>query len=544
MISRAERAWLIGAVDVAFALCAVPYIVAATFGPPDLERGGTFWFVSDFSQYQAAMREAGWSSSWLVHDRFTAEPHTPALMYTLYVAIGKLAAVTGADAVALFGALEWFSRAALVAALYAFAATFLRLPSQRRLAVLLAGSTLGLGALAVPARSVLMSLGAAPLAERLPTTITLFLEISSFGMFLTAPHLQLGLTCTLLCAPVYLRARAGQRGWLLALAALVALLSLVHPFNLPVLATVLIADALIGSRGQAAGLRVAAVVLASAAPLAAYNALLFRFDLFWSATYGGSQNLMPSPLPWIVPVDFGLVLLVAPAAWPALRTWPADRRRLLLLWLGLGFMFLYVPVPYQRRFGMGLQPALAVLAAVGLSTVSAWMRTHRWGTMRRRLANYALAIVAAATSTLVYASVIASAATNSPAEIYPWSRAEADAGRWLAWHSGGRDVVLASTAFANPLVGIIDGRVVHGHIVATKDSPVKEALVERFYAADITVAERSELLRRSTATVVAFGPHERALGATSLAGQPELYPIYDERGVAWYRVRRDAEVAS
>jgi hypothetical protein len=138
----------------------------------------------------------------------------------------------------------------------------------------------------------------------------------------------------------------------------------------------------------------------------------------------------------------------------------------------------------------------------------------------------------------VYVALIASAATNKPAEVYLWTRAEAQAADWLAWHTSAADVVLASTPFANPLVGAFDGRVVHGHIVATRDSAAKQALVGRFYSAEASPAERSDILAQTGATVVALGPQERALGAQSLDDQPDLQPLYEQDGVAFFGVRR------
>ncbi len=198
---------------------------------------------------------------------------------------------------------------------------------------------------------------------------------------------------------------------------------------------------------------------------------------------------------------------------------------------------MYLPVPYQRRFGFGLQPALAVLAAVGLLAANAWMRRRAWGPIRRRLVNYGVAFAAVMTSILVYFTLLVSAATNAPTEVYLWSRTEADAARWLADHSTASDVVLADTLFANPLVGAIDGRVVHGHVVATRDSAWKESRVKRFYSPDTSAAERSQLLRTLGATVVALGPRERSLGVATLAAQPDLDLVYDRHGVQWYRVR-------
>jgi hypothetical protein len=126
--------------------------------------------------------------------------------------------------------------------------------------------------------------------------------------------------------------------------------------------------------------------------------------------------------------------------------------------------------------------------------------------------------------------------SNKPAEVYLWTRPEAAAAAWLGAHSTARDVVLASTELANPLAGAIDGRVVHGHIVATLHSEQKESLVKQFFAAETTPRQRRDLLAESGATLVAVGPRERALGVTDLAAQPGLDLIYDQDGVQLYRV--------
>jgi hypothetical protein len=46
------------------------------------------------------------------------------------------------------------------------------------------------------------------------------------------------------------------------------------------------------------------------------------------------------------------------------------------------------------------------------------------------------------------------------------------------------------------------------------------------------------LLSETGATVVAFGPGERALGATDLSQQPELSLVYERDGVEFFRVSR------
>jgi hypothetical protein len=513
-------------------LCGLPYLLSALLGPTDLEREGTFWFMRDFSQYQAAMREGASQSGWLIHDHFSAEPHQPALMYPLYVGAGKVASLLGVPHTSIFVALEWLGRFAVLGSVYAFSATFLRDNNARRLAVLLALGTLGLDTFAALARGTFDAVGLSSVGNLLPDAINPYLEVSSFGALLSAPHLMLGLALTLVCAPIYFQAVHRRGAWLIALGATVLALSLVHSFNAPVLVSVLVVHAaLTGPRAWSAAI----VAACAAAPVTVNSVLLYATDPFWSGTYG-AQNLMPSPPPWSLPLDFGLVLLAAPLAWGQLRGWPAEQRRLILLWIGLGLVWMYAPVPYQRRFAFGMQPALAVLAAVGLLEAQSWLVCRGVLGWRKRLAGYVVVVCGLSTSMLVYFAVLGSAVADRPAEVYLWTRAEADAARWLASHSDASDVVFASTEFANPLAGWIDGRVVHGHIVATLHGEDKAALVRAFYSGSASAAERSELLAASHATIVAFGPRERTLGASSLASQPELRLIYDHDGVEFYRL--------
>ena len=131
-VRRGDTGWLIGIAAAVAILCGLPYVLAAALGPPDLDRLGTFWFGKDFSQYAAAMREGARQSGWLIHDHFSVEPHTAALMYPLYVAAGKLAAALELSNVTVFATLEWLGRLAVLGAVYVFAAAFVEGRRQRR----------------------------------------------------------------------------------------------------------------------------------------------------------------------------------------------------------------------------------------------------------------------------------------------------------------------------------------------------------------------------------------------------------------------------
>src|SRR5581483_6622339 len=150
--------------------------------------------------------------------------------------------------------------------------------------VLLALGTLGLDTVAALAREAFAAVGLDGVAQLLPDAINPYLEVSSFGALLSAPHLMLGLALTLMCAPLYLRAISPvRRARDVALLGLTVLtLSLVHSFNTPVLVTVLFGHAaLTGRRAWPAGV----VAAAAAAPMALYSFVLYATNLFWAGTY-------------------------------------------------------------------------------------------------------------------------------------------------------------------------------------------------------------------------------------------------------------------
>src|SRR5204863_5016152 len=134
---------------------------------------------------------------------------------------------------------------------------------------------------------------------------------------LGAPHLGLGLSATLMGLVLFLAASRGSRAALAWLAADVLVLSLVHPFNLPTV---------VSTFGAYAGVRcwrerrlaiwpVLACIVGgiAGAPLLLYNFITFTFDPFWSKTHG-EANVIPSPRPWELPIDYGVVFLLAAVA--------------------------------------------------------------------------------------------------------------------------------------------------------------------------------------------------------------------------------------
>lgn len=578
--STVERARLALIAGMLFLLTLVPPTAARLFGPADRVHIGTYWYTSDFSVYLAAMREGMASPSWLVHNHMTAEPHAPAFIFPLYVGLGKAAGALGVPLLAAYGALETLGRIALLASAYAFASRFITVPSLRLLAFTLA---LGSGGLGVWVSLAQRLLGA---GEGEVRPFNAGVEITPFGTLFSAPHLPLGLAATLLAIILAASAFEGSRTALAALAIDLLVLGLVHPFNLPVLlatcaagAALRLARALVdadrspepapdggartpdsareasdpeggaGARGRRAAhalarrLRASAwpvatalVAAAAGAPLVLYNALTFSRDPFWSATYG-EQNLMRSPRPWELPLDCGVVFLLAPLGLVALSQQsrgaeprdgtlaPAgDRARateLLLVFVGVVLVFIYLPVSFQRRFAVGLVPALATLAALGwpLLHQGALRLADRLGAgpatrrrVARRLIVYPLVILGFTATAFVYLGIVMSAATNAPIPFYFVDRDTYTLGTYLAARSGPDDVVLGAYETGNVLAGMLPGRVVLGNIGVTPRAREKGEAIRALYAGELTAEQARAFLRASGATFLIVGEQERKLG--------------------------------
>lgn len=503
----------------------IPPTLGRLYGPQDRVHVGTYWYNQDFTQYQATMREAATSPSWLVHDHSSAEPHEPVFMFPLYSAIGKLATATSLDALAVYAAVEMAGRVVLSIALYVFAASMIGSVAGRRLAFVLTAFSSGLSFWAFVGQAFLGTVPSSP--EIRPGGTTYVVEVVTFGNFFTAPHLALGLAATLVAVVLFAAASRGSRRALALLAANIATLGLLNPFNLPVLLCVFGIHAVWRSLGERHAVRWAfaacAAATGAAVPMLVYNFTIFSLAPFWGLAYG-ADNRLPSPAPWSLPVEFGIALLLAPFGALALRRARTSEQALLITWLLVGLVCMYAPVAYQRRFAFGLQPALATLAAIGwpLALSGIHALSYRFGVRRcfgraavRRLATSVIALLAFPTTGIAFLVIALSAATNEPMNLYMVDRDTYEIGQWIAERSGPNDVVAGSLSTGNALSGIVPGRVVarweRNH--ATLNGESKSAAISAMYQGELSPGEMNAFLDENRATYLIVGPEERKLGA-------------------------------
>ncbi|MFN8524725.1 MAG: hypothetical protein U0821_16635 [Chloroflexota bacterium] len=524
----ARREWVFAAAIALFAvaLVEIPYAIAYAQAANGAVFVGMLWVPTDMAQYIGAMREGAASTSWLIHDHLSSEPHPPVLMYTYYVALGKLAGLVAADQRLTYHAAEIASRAGLVVVGYVLASELLERPSERRLALILMVFASGLTALLITV-SILVG------AELNLRTVDFHRpEISTFVLLFTAPHFQFGMTLILLIAFVYARSWRRSSVWNPALGAVASmLLGLTNSFSLvPVIASVgghAALMVLLRRRLWSGGVATAAAVIGSALPFVAYSALVFRADPFWSDTYW-RQNFQLSAAPLDLAIGYGAVLLLALVGVRRYARSLDAGRAVVLVWAATGLALMYAPLTIQSRFGIGVQPMLAILAAVGFGVAR---QTLVGGLLGRLLIGRVLLTVIGVQALfgssllLLLAAVQQMSAPPSPyadSSVYR-SAALNEVGRWLAPRIGESEVIVAETLTANHLAGMTRGRVYAGHTVATLDYDVKDQEVNAFYSSLIGTREGRQWLLDRRIRYLVVGPRERALreGPIPLDGLPE-----------------------
>lgn len=523
---------------VASVLVVVPYLVALLRPPEGYLLARTLYYGNDLSQYLAAMGDGAASTSWLIQDHLTAEAHNPAFMYPFYVFMGKAAGIFGLPPLVVFALASALSVPALVFAAYSFSAAFAQSPKERRAALifLILASGLGIWAAAVTSAGSTGDSGGTGFSYDRA-------EVSTYLLPFGPPHLTLALALLL----VWGRALAGwswQRTprYLGIMAISVLGVGLLNPFTLATMVALSCVHALFRwiSTGRFPWTEALAALMVSAvaAPLLAANVSTFALDPFWSLTYG-RQNTTGSPPPWTLAVDFGLLLPLAVVGALNRKVW-AEQRALLFLWAVSLLALMYLPVPFQRRFGFGLQPALAVLGGLGMAHLSDLLRKRRMLVFGLGLRT-ALAVGLFSGTMLGYVLLLMAASGIGPlgATVYE-PRGNLLAAEWLASHSGEKDVLLVSTETGNYLAGRIRGRVVVGHKAGTVDYDAKEALIERFFNPATGPAERLEVVQETKATLIFLGKRERALGGAPLREEDGFSLLYDANSVQIYRVERQS----
>lgn len=506
---RAERRWVLAWAVVVVAVSSLPYLYGAAITPHGYRFVGFTHNIDDAFVYMSWARQAA-DGSFFIRNLFTNEPQAGRAFNVLFLAMGWTARYTHLPPEWVFHLFRAVLGTALIMAVWSFGRRFLVSREQRKMLVLLAGFSSGIGWLIPGAR---MPVG--PIDEWQPEAVT-FLSIYLNPLFLAGMLLMLGTLHYLLAAE-----KTGRFGDAVRAGICLLVLGNVHTYDVVTTAAVwtayLAASAFLDRAVKTRTLCLSFVAALTAAPAAAYQYWVYRTDEVFRVRV---HTPAESPAVWSLLAGYGLVLAgaAAGAVLAARRTAQRDSTgktandvRLLIAWAVTGFIIPYAPFAQQRKLIMGLHIPLCVLCAYAAGAV-----LQRIAMPWRRLALVGFVAAASITNVLFVSEDIRFLNQGTTAPRYPAyvSEPELAAMRWIAKNTPADSTILAPPSFSLFTPGFTGRQVYYGHWSETPDYAGK---IRQWVRAEKNTRAFESLLRQSRADYfVIFGSSRPAVKQAGL----------------------------
>jgi hypothetical protein len=542
--------WLLAA-GVALAatlLLLIPYVLGYALAQPGTEFTGILMNPEDSNSYFAKMLQ-GYHGQWMYSIPFTPEDHAPAFLGGFYIGLGHLARIVNIDLVTIWHIARVLLGLILFLTTFVFIAHFVPDKATRWTAYLLSVFGSGLGWILFLLNQPHW-LGAFPVDFKMP-------EAHLFFTALTFPHVELGTVLIMLSFMIVERAFAGiarnpadTHVWAWGiLAGIVNLaVTVVYPFLIYLIGTTLgfywVWKCVQTRRVLLRQGLLTALTILVPAPLILYYAVTLLTNPVLRAWEAQSVTASP-PWPHYL-VAYGLLLLLA-----LVLLWRRPNARFALLWSWLlaVALLVYAPLNSQRRFVEGVHVPLSILAAAGLcEVVLASLGSTRWfqrvserpgytAEGLKRLSVISFLAFTSVSNIYVLLSISVTTAWQQPYPLFR-SREEVAATRWLQVNASRQARVLGAYETGNWIAARAGNRVILGHWAETVDWETRFDEVARFYSRNTDDAWRTALLDRYHIRYVFAGPRERALGDFDPSQASYLEPVFSNRDVALYEVRR------
>ena len=352
------------------------------------QRSGILTNPRDYLSYAAWARQ-GWQGHWWFYDLYTTQPHPSAYFNPLFYALGRLAALTGADVI-------WVMHLAALAA--TFGTVWLMFEVARGLGLSWRAAVLA-SALAA------FSTGFSPLIGWLPRgSIPAFwrqgvdihyCDTLPLTTFLVAPYQAIGLFNLVLLMRVMLWTQEGQgkrRAMRLGLTAIVAGWGVSsRPYEFPLMALgygmyVALAGMRPSARESEGDFRAARLILLAmlliSGPLLLYDHWLSKQPV-WETFAKKSLDIPFDRGAWIV--GYGMVFWLALAGMALVPRMLSRYRRMVWIagWAASALVALIVLRIPQTKLSGGVYLALCLLAALAIEQMAQRIAAMRWRAGRR-----------------------------------------------------------------------------------------------------------------------------------------------------------------
>lgn len=517
MADTTRRWWLISLVFVFVVVTNLPYIFAMHNPAEEYVFGGFLINPLDGNSYLAKIYE-GWRGDWSFTLPYTAEKGNGAYINMLYVVLGHLSRVLGLTSLAIYHIARLLSSLLMLFALYRFIKFVIEDERVRLIAFSLVAFGSGLGWVA-------LSFGAF-------TSDFWVAETYPFLSAFTNPHFPLGLALLLILLTFNSRAglndspQVADRNSVFSILT-AFLLAIVTPFGIVIALFVLGVLAVwetfpdLLSIQSSPVFRRALWIAIGGFPVLVYDYWVIMKDPLLSVW--NAQNSTPSPLWWdfLISLSPALIVAIVGGYWLT-RSNKLWGERLLIVWAATGLLLIYIPWGLQRRFMMGYEVPLVILAVFGLRAMSR--------ARRRFIFLSALFAFLTIPTNLVVLLAARQAVESHDLRIFI-SKDEMLAFRWLQVNTAQDALVLASPDTGLLIPAYTGRRVIYGHPFETVDAPIKEKKVTDFFT-NMSTVESSDLL--NTVDYLFIGPRELRLGRLTVTNR--LVISYQNPKVTIYRV--------
>lgn len=535
LIRRREWLWLTVVIVVAGVISSVPYMLGFLSETNDLAFSGFIFGLGDMNSYIAKMRYGATNPGWLFEIVYTLEDHQLGIIFPFHLTLGKVAALlSGQGAAISTRTLVLFYHLArilcgslLIIVLYHFICLFVPIIRLRRLALMLAVFSSGLGWV------VLFSGidGYIPVFFYIPEAFT-WLHI--YGL----PHLALARSLLFLGWIILFYAlERGSFGLPILSGLMWFLMGIIVPFYVALLGVLIAAwlgTQIVFFRSEFVKvLRVAIIAGILPVLILLYYGWLFTSDPILS-TWSG-QNQLQTPPVWHLLLTFGALMMLAVCGLLSVRhTRWQPRLALLVIWIPIAFILIYLPINVQRRLLEGVIVPLAILGAVGIDWLVGKLRFQRG---RAWLLKYGiLAFLTLPGLLLLMFGGTSIALSPRPPAFQPVEQTQAH--HWLRQNAPTSSAVLSTFPSGNILPAGAPVRVYVGHGPETVDSEEKRPLADMFFRSpDAPTRQRAaDAIDLSTIDYVWVGPDEQNPECDGTCLQPSDFGLIQVYSNALYTI--------
>ncbi len=376
-IPTAERKFAFWVAFGAILLGLIPVFLGALWlRKGDVFMGFSTLAPSDTNVYFSMMEQAKTTGYAFFTNVFTPEVQKQAFFQPLWAILGFASGIFHLPHAITFHLARLFMAGVFMWVAYKALLVFISKPLQRRIAYLVLAFGMGVGGYVFP------FLRLENLTELLVKN-PIDMWVSEAFTFTTLLHSPLFIISQTLLLLIFLFAVRDEqnpgRVPHFIFAGLVALLGILHPYDLPVIFCVLTILPFVRilydrdfsiAKAKRSIVRLAIMGLV-AAGIGVYFFAVYRIE----PGLGGwaKQNVTTSPPIWNYFIGYGFLLVFAVWGWLRVTRLPRSLPLLFLLaWAPMHAFLLYVPVQIQRRFTNGLHIAFAILASYAL--VFIWER--------------------------------------------------------------------------------------------------------------------------------------------------------------------------